>query len=156
MMVDEASPLLAKMMKSATELVEDEKTQGASVGRKMLLGIMADLRVTTAAMDGTLRSFMLSGQANYRSQYEKVWSENEVNIQELSKYKDKLSPQQMASLNKYLEDRSTFSEIPEIMFETRSDKSANLAKYWLNIKAIPAKKSNRTIKGPCCQSTRTE
>ncbi|MCH2535294.1 MAG: methyl-accepting chemotaxis protein [Bdellovibrionales bacterium] len=138
MLFDTAEPQLKKMQESLSAMHDLEKNQNSSEGRKMLLGLIGDLKTNNAQLNLHMTGFMATGRNNYRTSYESAWKENKSLVNELSKYKSRLTSAQQSEFNEYLKQRTAYKDMPELMIETRADASANLANFWLKTKAIPS------------------
>lgn len=71
----------------ATKLLEDVNK------RKSLLGMMADTRGTLGLGLGALRAYLISGDENFKGQFEQLWAKNTRRFGDLSANLDLLIPQ---------------------------------------------------------------
>lgn len=141
MLFDTAEPQLEKMQQSLEAMHDLEKKQNSSEGRKMLLGLIGDLKANNAQLNLNMTGFMSTGRNKYRSSYEAIWKENQSLFSEIIKYKSRLTSAQQAEFNEYIKQRTAYKDMPELMIETRADASANLANFWLKTKAIPSQEA---------------
>lgn len=145
-LVEEAEPLIDVMFNSVTSLIDAEIIMPATVERKLILGMMADIRGTTAIIIANIRAYLLTGESKFEEAFKSAWNKNTQRVNDLSNKKSLLSKSQLDSFNKYLEARENFVELPEEMFEVRKSISWNLANEWLETReGIVAKKLKDTL-----------
>ncbi|MEN8173164.1 MAG: methyl-accepting chemotaxis protein [Chloroflexota bacterium] len=134
---NDAAPRAAVMAELITRLIDLEAKQGADATRKSILYMMADVRGTTGLGLAAIRAYLLSGEAKFAKQYEKLWAKNSRRFNDLSNNYSNLSSEQKEAFNEFKRVRAEFQEYPPKMFEIRGSKEWNVANYWLGTKAAP-------------------
>ena len=134
---NDAAPRAARMVELITRLIDLEAKQGSDETRKSILYMMADVRGTTGLGLAAIRAYLLSGDAKFSKQYEKLWDKNARRFKDLSNNYAHLSSEQKEAFNEFKRVRAEFQEYPPKMFEIRGSKQWNVANYWLGTKAAP-------------------
>ncbi|MBE9564094.1 MAG: methyl-accepting chemotaxis protein, partial [Proteobacteria bacterium] len=134
---NDAAPRATRMVELITRLIDLEANQGSDETRKAILYMMADVRGTTGLGLAAIRAYLLSGEAKFSKQYEKLWSKNTRRFKDLSNNYAHLSSEQKEAFNEFKRVRAEFQEYPPKMFEIRGSKQWNVANYWLGAKAAP-------------------
>ncbi len=137
LLVTEAAPRAAVMVKEITALIDEEATLPATPERKALLGMMADVRGTTGLSLANIRAYLLTGDDKFRKVFNNFWSKNEVRFKDLSDNRHLLSTSQLASFEKLAAARTEFAPLPPKMFAIRGSKKWNMANYLLVSEAAP-------------------
>lgn len=137
MLFDKAAPQAAIMSKSITAMIDIEATLPATKDRKMLLGMMADVRGTIGLGLANIRAYLLSGDEKFKQKFDVLWEKNDRRFQDLLNNKDLLDNQQTEAFDALHKARSAFAPLPPEMFKLRGAKDWNLANYWLGTKAAP-------------------
>jgi methyl-accepting chemotaxis protein len=133
----EAAPKANIMLESITNVINIESKLPATKERKKLLGIMADVRGTTARSLANIRAFLLSGDQKFQKRFQVMWTKNRKRVNQIKAKKGLFAGKQRRELNKYLEARNKFKNLPKRMFDIRNGDSWNLANKWLGTKAAP-------------------
>ncbi len=133
----EAAPKGEIMLSSVTSLINLEMKRSAGKERKEMLGIMADIRGTTARSLANIRAFLLSGNQVFQKRFEKIWAKNIKRVEDLRINKTSLTSRQKVEFDRYYNAREGFKVLPGKMFEIRNSASWNLANDWLSSKAAP-------------------
>jgi methyl-accepting chemotaxis protein len=136
-LLDDAAPKANIMLASITELINLELKREATPSRKQILGMMADIRGTTARSLANIRAFLLSGNKVFHERFNTMWNKNIIRVNDLTAQKSNLSPEQLIQYNKYVNARNNFKDLPKKMFDIRSGESWNLANKWLGTRAAP-------------------
>ncbi len=136
-LVEQAAPKAEIMANSITAMIEHEKKLEATVGRKALLAIMADIRGSLGLGIANIRAYLLTGDEKYKNKFDDFWAINSKRFKDLQKNKYQLTPQQKLEYRKLSEARRIFSPIPPKMFEIRGSEGWNIANLWLGTKAAP-------------------
>lgn len=147
-LVKEAAPLAKILVTEITNIINMEAKLAATPERKALLGMMADIRGTTARSLASIRAFLLTGDEKFHDAYNVMWTKNIKRFGDLNKNTGLLSAQQKVSFEKFSKARAKFKDLPPKMFTIRGGKQWNLANYWLGSKAAPrAGKILKTLNG---------
>ncbi|MCG8634674.1 MAG: methyl-accepting chemotaxis protein [Desulfobacterales bacterium] len=136
-MFDQAAPQALIITTQITNMIEIEKTLEANAQRKALLGMMADVRGTTGLALANLRTYLLSGEDRFKSNFDTIWEKNTRRFDELSSNVALMTPEQAAAYDTFKEARDIFVALPPKMFAIRSGDEWNLANAWLGSKAAP-------------------
>jgi len=136
-LLKEAAPQAIILVNEITNIINIEKTLKATTKRKELLGIMADIRGTTARALANIRAYLLSGNSEFKVKFETMWAKNIVRFKDLNKNIEHLTDEQKSAFATFSNARKTFSPLPAKMFQIRSSDSWNLANQWLGTKAAP-------------------
>jgi len=134
---EEAAPKANILAENITRMIDLEVKQEATPERKVLLGMMADVRGTLGLGLGAMRAYLLSGDESYREQFEKLWSKNTRRFGNISAQVDLLTPKQREAFELFAETRKLFDPLPPKMFEIRASDKWNLGNRWLETKAAP-------------------
>jgi len=137
MLFEQAVPQASVMSKQITLMIDLEAQLDATPERKALLGMMADVRGTLGLALANIRGYLLSGEEQYKTNFDTLWAKNERRFADLKRNKALLSFTQAKAFSTFEEARIKFSPIPPQMLEIRGQKDWNLANYWLGTKAAP-------------------
>jgi methyl-accepting chemotaxis protein len=134
-LIKDAAPKVDIMLKSITLLINQELKMPSTKIRKEILGIMADVRGTTARSLANIRAFLLTGDKGFQNRFDKMWAKNIIRVKELKAKKNLLSNSQKIQFNRFFKTREKFKFLPSKMFKIRNSDSWNLANKWLGTKA---------------------
>jgi len=137
MLVKQAAPYAAVLVTEITNMINIEAKLSATPERKALLGMMADVRGTTARGLANIRAFLLTGDKVFSERFNVMWSKNIKRFADLNRNKHLLTSAQSKSFKKFSAARAEFKDLPEKMFNIRGGKKWNLANFWLGTKAAP-------------------
>lgn len=137
MLYTQAVPQAAIMSKEITKLIDIELGLTASIQRKALLGMMADIRGSLGLALANIRGYLLSGDQHYRDSFEQLWHKNQRRFSDLKKQQALLNIEQKKSLLIFSQAMIIFVPLPEKMLDYRAQDNWNLANYWLENKAAP-------------------
>ncbi len=136
-LVEEAAPQGAIMAREITAIIDKELSLGATAERKALLGMMADVRGSLGLGLAAIRAYLLTGDPQFRRQFEGLWAKNSRRFADLQKNSGMLVASQTTAFDSFSRARSTFSPLPKRMFDIRGADDWNLGNYWLGTKAAP-------------------
>lgn len=136
-LVNEAVPLAALLMDTISTMITMEQQLPASEERKKLLGVMADTRASVASGLANIRAFLLTGDEQFKNNFDIFWNENSVNFMQLKELQYLLSPDQLAYFEEFSEARNKFAPLPNRMITIRSSEQWNMANYLLLSEAVP-------------------
>jgi methyl-accepting chemotaxis protein len=136
-LLNDAAPKASIMLASITNLINLEMKMPGTKERKKILGIMADVRGSTARALANIRAFLLSGDKVFQDRFNTIWSKNIIRVKDLKSKRVFLSEKQKIQFDKYYNARSKFKTLPQKMFDIRNGDSWNLANKWLSTKAAP-------------------
>lgn len=136
-LLTKAAPQANILLNEITNIINIEQTLEATSKRKELLGIMADIRGTTARSLANIRAYLLSGDTTFKDRFSVMWTKNTIRFANLNENTNYLTEEQKASYKKFSDAHAIFSLLPEQMFAIRSSESWNLANQWLGTKAAP-------------------
>lgn len=136
-LVVEAAPKANVMVNEITNIINAEAKLPATPERKALLGMMADVRGTTARSLANIRAFLLTGDQKFRGRFDVMWTKNKNRFAQLKENRWQLSPAQQASFDKLDAARKAFLPLPDRMFDIRASKKWNMANHLLVTEAAP-------------------
>ena len=145
MLFSEAAPQATIMFAKITEMIDLEFNLPANSQRKNILGMMADVRGTLGLSLANIRAFLLSGDNQFRTNFNTLWEKNSRRFKDLSNNQRFLSPSQKQAFIIFRDARVIFNPLPPKMLSLRSGKDWNLANYWLATKAAPVGARLKTI-----------
>ncbi len=137
LLVEEAAPLAAVIIKAITKIINIEATLEATSERKALLGMMADVRGSMGLALANIRAFLLTGDQKFAEIFKKFWATNEKRFADLNENAYLLNPEQVAAFSELSKAREEFAPLPPKMFEIRASKTWNMAVYLLITEAAP-------------------
>lgn len=137
LLFDKAAPQAAILSENITRMIDLEANEPATVERKALLGMMADVRGTLGLGLANIRAYLLSGEKQFKTNFDKLWLKNERRFNDLSKNSHLLSDNQRQAFLTFSAAREVFNPLSKIMFKMRGQSDWNLANYWLGTKAAP-------------------
>ncbi len=139
-LLNQAAPRAKKVMAAITELINEEKKQGATPKRKALLANFADSRGSFAMGLASIRAYLLSGNSIWADDFNKRWLVNAERLEAIKKSSHLLTSKQQKSFKVYVKMLDEFSHFPKKMFEIRGGKKWNMANYLLGTEAAPRAK----------------
>ena len=93
-LLEQAAPQANILVATITEIIDLEAKLEATPRRKALLGMMADVRGTTARALANIRAFLLSGNPVFKQRFEVMWTKNIARFADLQRNQSLLSPEQ--------------------------------------------------------------
>jgi len=136
-LVEDAAPLAKIMVAEITNIINLESNLAATPQRKEMLGMMADIRGSTALSLADIRAFLLTGDEKFRDNYTSFNSKNIKRFADLKNVANFLSAEQKIAFDKFSAARAEFQQYPPQMFKIRSSKDWKLSNAWLGTKAAP-------------------
>lgn len=137
MLVEQAIPQATIMLDQITKMIDIEAQLEATPGRKYLLGMTADVRGTLGLSLANIRGYLLTGNADFKQNYEQLWEKNEAQFSDLTNNSTQLNYKQSQAFKRLKEARVIFASLAPRMLELRNQDNWNLANYWLATKAAP-------------------
>ena len=136
-LLQDAAPQADILLKSITGIINIEATLPATPQRKALLGMMADIRGTTARSLANIRAYLLSGNSDFKDKFDAMWAKNIKRFGDLTDNQSLLNSKQLQLFQEYTSARTTFAPLPATMFKIRGGEEWNMANRWLGTKAAP-------------------
>jgi methyl-accepting chemotaxis protein len=136
-LLQDAAPKASILVTTITKIINIELKQAATPQRKALLGMMADVRGTTARSLASIRAFLLSGNSKFKNAFDVMWKKNIIRFGDLTANKNLLTAEQAQLFKEFSQAREAFAPLPEKMFKIRGSKEWNVANTWLGTKAAP-------------------
>ena len=133
----EAAPLADLMLQKATAIIDEEAKIASTDARKSLLIGFADLRGSMAMAIGAIRGYLLTGDAKFKSDFERLWSLNQQKFDALAKRRSDMEGGQQAAFDALVEARAQFAPLPQKMFEIRASDRWDMAQWFLSNEAAP-------------------
>ncbi|MFT7487262.1 MAG: methyl-accepting chemotaxis protein [Candidatus Paceibacteria bacterium] len=137
LMTEQASPQAAVLSSSAAHMIEIESSLEATVQRKHLMGLMANLQGSLGISLAALHAFLVSGESTWSDEFDSQWSQTHACFRELNSNSHLLTGKQVEALNAFGSAREQFSRLPSQMFAIRSGANWNVANHLLSIEAAP-------------------
>jgi len=145
MLHDKAAPLAETMITQITKIIDLELAVKEDQGRKALLGMMADVRGTTALELANLRAFLISGEKKYRAAHKKLEQKNTKRFNVLKNNTKQLTKKQRQAFWAYAEARKKFAPLPKQLLTMRAQPDWNLANHWMSTKLEPISNELETL-----------
>ncbi len=136
-LLQDAAPKAKILITSITKIINIEGTLEGTPKRKVLLGMMADIRGTTARSIANIRAYLLSGDSQFKDAFDVMWQKNNRRFGDLTANKSLLTPEQTRLFEEFSKAREAFAPLPEKMFSIRGSEEWNVANTWLGTKAAP-------------------
>ncbi len=136
-LMQQAAPQANILVDRITKIIDIEATLGATAKRKEMLGMMADVRGTTARSLANIRAFLLSGDPVFKQRFDVMWAKNIKRFGDLERNVANLSPEQRRLFAEFKAARDIFQPLPPKMFAIRGSNEWNQANLWLGSKAAP-------------------
>jgi len=136
-LANEAAPVASNILRDITAMINEEGQIASSDERKSLLLAMADIRGSMAMSVAAIRAYLLTGDAAFRSEFERLWAQNEAAFAALSGRKSALTPAQQAAFDKLAQARQQFAPLPGKMFDIRSSETWHVGLHLLRTEALP-------------------
>jgi len=137
-LVDDVAPRAARMMAAITEMIDLELANpSADNERKQLLGVMADVRGSLAMGMANIRAYLLTGELQFKEEFEALWSTNDRRFADLRAARNLLTPEQSAQFAIFSTLRGEFTAFPAQMFEIRQSDAWDMAVATLRQEAAP-------------------
>lgn len=133
----DAAPKAASLIKNITKMIDVEMKLKSTPERKNLLGIMADVRGSTAISLANIRAYLLSGDKKFKDSFDKSWGKNIKRFSDLKSQRSLFSSTQKRAFNEFSTAHAEFALLPSKMFEIRASKKWNMANYLLITEAAP-------------------
>ncbi|MEK7246493.1 MAG: MCP four helix bundle domain-containing protein, partial [Pseudomonadota bacterium] len=109
----EAAPRATVMQTEMTRMIDEEAKLDATPQRKALLGMMADVRGTTAMGAANIRAYLLSGDKQWVEAFQRQWERNEARFKDLSANQAVMTATQRDAFKKLAEAREAFAQLPQ-------------------------------------------
>ncbi|MBL4666275.1 MAG: HAMP domain-containing protein [Sneathiella sp.] len=136
-LVNEAAPKAAVIIAKITDMINEEQKLEATIERKALLGMMADVRGTMGLSLANIRAFLLTGEPKFVDNFEKLWAKNTKRFDDLTTQSQLMSASQKANFDKLRTAREGFAALPQKMFEIKKSPQSNMSNYTLVVEAAP-------------------
>jgi methyl-accepting chemotaxis protein len=133
----DAAPKANILLGNITKIINIEAKLPATPERKALLGMMADIRGTTARSLANIRAYLLSGNSVFKDRFDTMWTKNIKRFGDLTAQKSLLNAEQKNLFEEFSDARSVFAPLPPKMFKIRGGNAWNVANKWLGTKAAP-------------------
>jgi methyl-accepting chemotaxis protein len=145
----EAAPVAGAILGDITAMITEEGQIPSTDERKTLLLAMADMRGSMAMAVAAIRAYLLTGDQNFKGEFERLWAVNETAFTTLSGRKTALTPAQRAAFEKLADARQKFAPLPAKMFEIRASDRWHVGLHLLRTEAVPnAGKLMDVFEGP--------
>jgi methyl-accepting chemotaxis protein len=133
----EAAPLVKLMLQQATSIINAEGNITSTDTRKSLLIGFADMRGSMAMAIGAIRTYLLTADEAFKTEFVELWALNQKKFEALSQRISEMTPDQQAAFDSLVAARAKFSPLPQKMFEIRASDRWNMAQWFLTNEAAP-------------------
>jgi methyl-accepting chemotaxis protein len=134
---EQVTPHATLVVKEITAMIDEELKLEATPERKALLGMMADGRGSFGLGLAAMRSFLMTGNEEFRRQFEAHWAINDKRHNDLRSRRSLFTPSQAAAFKRFSVSREIVASLTPKMFEIRRGDQWNLANHRLATKAMP-------------------
>ena len=134
---EDAAPRAVKLVTQITRMIDLEGNLEGTAQRKDILYMMADVRGTTGLGLAAIRAYLLSGNQQFKGQFDTLWAKNEKRFNDLQGQYNNLSSAQRSAFDQFKSVRDEFKVLPPKMFEIRGSAKHNVANFWLGSRAAP-------------------
>ena len=133
----EAEPFTDIIIQQITALIDEEISLPASRERKDLLGSMADFRGSMAMSLANIRSYLMTGNIEFKNRFESTWTTNEQRFTALTRQQELMTLAQVRGFETLVSARNQFAPLPSRMFAIRASTRWNMANYTLVTETVP-------------------
>jgi len=142
-LVEDAAPLAGVIVERITAMIDAEASQPASEDRKKLLLAMADVRGSMGMALASIRAYLLTGDAKFKTEFDRFWTVNETRFADLTRLQALFTTAQRAAFSELSKAREAFAPLPARMIEIRGSSDWNVAQSLLVNEAAP--RANRLL-----------
>ncbi|MCA9122094.1 MAG: PAS domain S-box protein [Planctomycetaceae bacterium] len=111
--------LVTQMQSSLTAMIDEESAFEATPARKRLFGNLANSRGSLSIGVGNVRTYLLSGDAQFKGLFDNDWQLNQQAMVQLTQMEHLMSDSQLVAWRKYAVDRTKFEHIFDQLFNLR-------------------------------------
>lgn len=137
LLVEEAAPRMSAMLAEITKMIDEEENLEATPERKRLLKSMADVRGNLAASAAQLRTFLLSGDASAKAEFQRFFGVFNRALEAFAPQKHMLSETQKASYEAFVAAYASFAPLPARIIAVRESPEWNRPVHILAAEAAP-------------------
>lgn len=134
---DDAAPRLATMLYEITTMINEEESLGADYERKRLLKAMADVRGSLTSAAAHLRTFLLTGDAASKEEFQQTFDLFSAALEMLSSQRAALSSAQESAFATFTMAHAEFPAITARIMAAREAPDWNRPTYLLATEAAP-------------------
>jgi methyl-accepting chemotaxis protein len=133
----QATPQSDIMASNLTRMMDEELGLEVTLERKLLLGMMADVRGPLGLSLANLRAFLLSGEARFEREFNTLWHKAQANYAGIRENEALLTPSQQQAFAAFSAAYEIFAPLPDKMVAMRAQEDWNIAVYLLKTQAAP-------------------
>ncbi len=133
----EAAPVAGAILRDISAMITEEGQIASSDERKTLLLAMAEVRGSMAMAVAAIRAYLLTGDQTFRTEFDRLWAQNEAGFAALASRKASLTPVQRDAFEKLSQARQQFLPLPAKMFEIRASDRWHVGLHLLRTEAVP-------------------
>ena len=137
LLFNQAVPLAEGLYQNLSSIIDLEEQEKATSERKKLFKTLADTRGSFAVMLATIRAYLLSGDAQFKTKVNTLWESNTRSFNALQKKASLLTQKQRAAYSVTVELRAKFEPLFLKIISMRSQNDWNLSQHWVATKAAP-------------------
>ena len=117
--IAEGASYAERMLNALTEMINDEGNLEATPERKALLTALADSRGALAVSASELRTFVITGELQYRDVFDEQWAKNTEAFGRADRFQDAMTERQLEHWQSYTRNRRRFESQHEHLFTLR-------------------------------------
>jgi methyl-accepting chemotaxis protein len=136
-LLTEASPRIDAMMRSLTNMINEEESLDATADRKALLKQLADMRGNLAAATAQLRMYLLVADKASKEQFAGYWKTFEAAYAKVKSRSEFFTENQKTAFDAFSVAHAAFDSLPEKMLAIRDSDSWNMPLHLLVTEAAP-------------------
>jgi methyl-accepting chemotaxis protein len=136
-LLQDAAPRAEIMSREITLLIEEEARQEATPARKDLLKTLADVRGNLGLALASMRAFLLSGEAPFKTGFVERWNAVQQAFAAAGDKKALFTPAQAKAYDGFAQALKDFAPLPARMFEIRESAQWNVPVHLLVTEAAP-------------------
>ncbi len=143
LLIKDAVPQAKQVLEGVTQLIHMDYGRYNSDERTRLITHLADFRYSFSQGLAAIRAYLATNKSDFRDEFRRWWQSNTESLARITVMSDRFQPNQLAILNKTIQERDAFSKYPDVMFRYRESPEWNLAKMRTEseIKALAVKVS---------------
>ena len=142
-LMQDAQPLLLKMMLGIRQLLQGQGQRPASQDNLLLLEEMAHFQASFYAMMAGLRTYITTGRQSFKFEYTSNLTNNDEALRKLRQKQKMLTAAQQQHLAEILKHRDAFLQLPKEMFHILEGEQAREDLFLFRTRAVPLAQAMR-------------
>lgn len=111
--------MIPRMQTALSAMIDEESALEATPDRKLMFHSLANSRGSLSIGVGNIRTYLLSGDSQFRTQFDLDWQLNQQAAGQLRAMEHLMSGTQLAKWRTYLAERSRFEEVCDQLIASR-------------------------------------